>query len=176
MSWIKEIKPEHNPALSSIYEKAEKRTGEKVANILKVHSIDPETLELHINLYERLMFHESELSRKDREMIGVVVSRANECSYCVTHHGSSLYHVTENLELMKQIAIDYKLAKLSSRELEICRYVEKLTLYPYRIQEEDVESLRQQDLSDLAIFQVNQICAYFNYVNRIIHGLGVEIE
>jgi uncharacterized peroxidase-related enzyme len=176
MAWIKEINPKDDLKLSKIYENAEKRTGEKVANVLKVHSISPKALEIHMQLYEHLMFDASELSRKEREMIGVVVSRANECSYCVTHHGQSLYHVTENLELMKLIAIDYTQANLTSRELAICKYAEKLTQTPYRIQEEDIDLLRQEKLNDLAIFQVNQICAYFNYVNRIVHGLGVEIE
>ncbi|MDI6453050.1 peroxidase-related enzyme [Peloplasma aerotolerans] len=176
MAWIKEVSREEDELLKSIYESAEKRTGEKTANVLKVHSQDPKTLEIHMNLYERLMFEEGELSRKEREMIGVVVSKSNECSYCVTHHGQSLAHVTENIELMKKISEDYHLAELSDKELEICKYAEKLTKYPYRMEEEDIIALRSFNLSDLAIFQINQICAYFNYVNRIVFGLGVELE
>ena len=176
MAWIKEIDPKNSPNLKLIYKKAENRTGEKTANVLKVHSQDPQTLEIHMKLYERLMFQESELSRKEREMIGVVVSKSNECTYCVTHHGQALAHVTENTTLMKKIAEDYHLAGLSEKELEICKYAEKLTKYPYRMEEEDIISLRSFDLSDLAIFQINQICAYFNYVNRIVFGLGVELE
>ncbi len=176
MSWIKEVSRDENELLKSIYEDAEKRTGEKTANVLKVHSQDPKTLQIHMKLYERLMFEESELSRKEREMIGVVVSKSNECSYCVTHHGQALAHVTENRELMEKISEDYHLAGLSETELEICKYAEKLTKYPYRMEEEDITRLKSFNLSDLAIFQINQICAYFNYVNRIVFGLGVELE
>lgn len=176
MAWIKEIKREENNKLKRIYEKAEKRTNETVANVLRVHSINPDVLEIHIKLYERIMFGESELSQAEREMIGVVVSKSNECPYCVNHHSKALFCVTENLELMDKISNNYKDAFLSSRELAICNYVEKLTKTPYKIVKKDILMLKQHNFSDRAIFDINQICAYFNYVNRIVHGLGVELE
>jgi len=55
-------------------------------------------------------------------------------------------------------------------------YVEKLTKESYRITKNDIEKLRKAKFSDREIFDINQITAYFNYVNRIAHGLGVEIE
>ncbi|MDA3931891.1 MAG: peroxidase-related enzyme [Tenericutes bacterium] len=176
MSWIKEIKKEDNPILKLLYETAEKRTGEKTANVLKVHSLKPKTLEAHMSLYETIMFGESELSRKQREMIGVVVSSANQCPYCAYHHGEAMVHVTENRELMEEIAKDYKMANLNEQDLAICVYSEKLTKTSYKMIEDDISLLRSVGLSDEAIFDVNQITAYFNYVNRIVHGLGVELE
>ena len=35
---------------------------------------------------------------------------------------------------------------------------------------------RGAGLDDGAILEVNQVCAYFNYINRIADGLGVEPE
>lgn len=40
----------------------------------------------------------------------------------------------------------------------------------------DVERLRDYGLSDRDIVDANQVVAYFNYVNRIADGLGVELE
>jgi uncharacterized peroxidase-related enzyme len=176
MPWIKEINPNENPILKRIYENATSRTKEKVANILKVHSIEPQTLDIHMMLYEHIMFGKSELSRRQREMIGVVVSKTNTCGYCVSHHATSFFHVTEDHDLMNDISNDFRNASLSQTDLAICLYVEKLTQHPYRMEEDDVISLRKNNLCDLAIFQINQICAYFNYVNRIVFGLGVELE
>ncbi len=40
----------------------------------------------------------------------------------------------------------------------------------------DLDILRQQDLSDPAIHDIVQVTAYFNYINRIADGLGVDLE
>lgn len=176
MSWIREVSRKDNKKLNKIYTKAEKRTSQGVANVLRVHSINPDVLEIHMNLYEQIMFGSSELSRTDREMIGVVVSVSNECPYCITHHREALNFVSKGNELMQKVANDYREASLTKKQLVICQYVEKLTKTPYKIVQEDIFKLRDTGFSDEAIFDINQICAYFNYVNRIVHGLGVDLE
>ena len=176
MAWIKEIDPKKDKKLNAIYDAAEARTKEKVANVLKVHSVNPDILKDHIQLYETLMFHQGSLSRKLREMIGVVVSKANECPYCVSHHAASLFSLTSDKALMKAVAKDYTKAGLSAQEKQICDYTFKLTNTPYKMTKADIEALKEHNLEDKAIFEINQICAYFNYVNRIVHGLGVELE
>jgi hypothetical protein len=40
----------------------------------------------------------------------------------------------------------------------------------------DIELLRAEGLDDRAIVDANQVVAYFNYVNRVADGLGVELE
>ncbi len=40
----------------------------------------------------------------------------------------------------------------------------------------DVDKLRSQDLSDQAISDAAQVISYFNYINRIAEGLGVDLE
>lgn len=81
MSWIKEIEVnEAEGKLKEIYNKILQRT-DTVGNILKVHSLNPEVLEAHLKLYEQVMFGKSNLSRAQREMIGVVVSTTNACDY-----------------------------------------------------------------------------------------------
>lgn len=42
--------------------------------------------------------------------------------------------------------------------------------------EGDVVGLRQLGWSDLQIHDACQVVAYFNYVNRIADGLGVDLE
>jgi len=41
---------------------------------------------------------------------------------------------------------------------------------------EDVERLRNLGYKDRAILDINQIVAYFAYVNRVADGLGVNLE
>lgn len=55
-------------------------------------------------------------------------------------------------------------------------YVEKLTLRPWDMVEDDVIALRRTGFSDAAILDINQVTAYYAYVNRLADGLGVELE
>ena len=86
MSWIEEIEVDAaDGKLADIYAKLIKQRG-KVANILKVHSLNPTAMGNHLDLYMTLMFGKSGLSRREREAIAVVVSASNNCAYCVRHH------------------------------------------------------------------------------------------
>ena len=55
-------------------------------------------------------------------------------------------------------------------------YAEKLTLEPWAMTRDDLDPLRQAGFDDRAILDINQVTAYFAYVNRIADGLGVELE
>ena len=78
MSWIDEIEVgEADGRLQEMYAELVKKRG-KVSNILKVHSLNPEALGNHLDLYMTLMFGKSGLSRLEREAIAVVVSAAND--------------------------------------------------------------------------------------------------
>ena len=67
-------------ALKAEYDAAIARAG-KVFNIVKAMSLNPATLRASMELYRAVMFGRSELSRAERELLAVVVSRANDCHY-----------------------------------------------------------------------------------------------
>jgi uncharacterized peroxidase-related enzyme len=66
--------------LKQQYDAAVERAG-KVFNIVKSMSLRPGVLERSMDLYRAIMFGPSELSRAERELLAVVVSRANDCHY-----------------------------------------------------------------------------------------------
>lgn len=81
MAWIKVIKEdEAQNSLKEFYEKHTTPAG-IVDNILKIHSLNPPSLEGHYQFYRILMFGKSDLSRAQREMIAMVVSVTNQCHY-----------------------------------------------------------------------------------------------
>ena len=81
MAWIKVIPPEDSAGeLLAQYDRMRDPSG-YVANILGIHSLNPSALRAHFDLYRTLMFGRSELSRAQREMIAVVVSKTNACHY-----------------------------------------------------------------------------------------------
>ncbi len=81
MAWVKTIPPaEASGDLLEQYDRMRDSSG-NVANILQVHSLNPAALRAHFDLYRTLMFTRSELSRAQREMVAVVVSKTNGCHY-----------------------------------------------------------------------------------------------
>ena len=67
-------------ALRKEYDAAIGRAG-KVFNIVQAMSLNPGVLRASMQLYREIMFGPSGLSRQERELIAVVVSRENDCHY-----------------------------------------------------------------------------------------------
>lgn len=67
-------------ALAALYREYRTPAGD-LDNILKIHSQNPPSMRAHYAFYKCLMYGRSELSRRQREMIAVVVSALNQCHY-----------------------------------------------------------------------------------------------
>lgn len=81
MAWIKTFSlDEATGVLRELYDAAVARAG-RVFQILRVQSLNPHALAASTELYKTLMHGPSPLSRRQREMLAVVVSRANDCFY-----------------------------------------------------------------------------------------------
>ena len=79
-------------------------------------------------------------------------------------------------ELVEALQTDYRQAKLSSADRAMLDYAYKLTLTPWKMVDADVQILRDHGFTDRAIHDINQITAYYAYVNRVADGLGVSLE
>jgi len=81
-AWITTLDEEEaTDELARAYaECADPATG-LAAHIMKVHSLNPQSMLDHRALYRTLMFGPSPLKRYQREMIGVVVAALNQCLY-----------------------------------------------------------------------------------------------
>lgn len=81
-AWIAMISEEQaSGQLADLYRRFLDPKHRVVDNILKIHSLKPQTLRDHGNLYRTTMYGPSPLSRAEREMIAVVVSSLNHCHY-----------------------------------------------------------------------------------------------
>lgn len=176
MSWINEIEvSEADGKLAETYATLIKQRG-KVANILKVHSLNPDAMNSHLDLYMTIMFGKSGLSRLEREAIAVVVSANNDCDYCVNHHAEALRRYLKDEETIGLLMTADGLETLEPRLSNIVRHAEKLTMAPGAMTESDLGELRAEGLSDDDILDLTLIVGYFNFVNRIAMGLGVSFS
>ncbi len=173
MSWINEIEPEEAEGeLKALYQQLEKSRG-KVSNILKVHSLRPASMQAHLTLYMDLMFAPGGLSRRQREIIAVVVSRENRCDYCVAHHREALARYVSDADLLDAICSGAQTPELAPADRELMIYAANLTRTPIAVSIGDIQRLRDCGLAEADILLANLIVSYFNFVNRIALGLGV---
>ncbi|MBI2379481.1 MAG: peroxidase-related enzyme [Gammaproteobacteria bacterium] len=176
MSWIHEVDEQNaSGELARIYADLKESRG-KVANIMKVHSLNPGAMERHLDLYIHLLFGPGGLSRGEREMIAVVVSRSNRCDYCVSHHAEALSRYMKQENLLHDIVRDYREAALPARQRVMLDYASQLTISPEHTSADDIARLRDAGFADADILHINLITAYFNFVNRIALGLGVSFS
>ncbi len=75
-----------------------------------------------------------------------------------------------------KVAEDFEMAGLDERRLAMLRYVAKLTRTPGNMAREDIDRLRAVGFSDEDVLAIAEVTGYYAYANRIVEGLGVELE
>lgn len=128
-----------------------------------------------IALYNELMLNEEStgLSKLEREMIAVAVSSANRCYYCLVAHGQAVRELSGDPQLGEMMAFNYRVAELNERQRTMLDFAWKLTKTPQDIGEPDRQGLRDVGFSDQDIFDISDTVGFFNYTNRLAHGLDM---
>jgi uncharacterized peroxidase-related enzyme len=106
------------------------------------------------------------LSNADKEMIGLVVSSANGCTYCLTTHGDILRGLTGDSEWVDNLCYNYRTAKLTEKQRALCDYAYFVTVCPREIDADQVEDLRDAGFNDHEILEAAFVAGFFNYTNR----------
>ena len=181
MSWIKTIP--YNEATGVLKRLYEKIAGpdQNVDNVLLIHSLRPNTLKGHMALYKSVLHSaQNTLPKWYLEAIGVYVSMLNECTYCVQHHQQGLKRLLNNEKqydkLITALIQGTPERYFEGKLLQGLYYAKDITLAHSTIAERHIETLRLQGFLDGEILEINQVAAYFNYVNRMVVGLGVTTE
>lgn len=178
MSWTRSIPPsEADGELVRVYERIRTLHPEgRVGHLWQACAPDPKTLDALFTLVRAVMDHPAPLSRAQAEAIVVAVSAVNGNGYCLAHHGPRLARALGDETLARAVARDYREADLPARDRVLLDHVVALTCEPAERTEEEVERLREYGFDDTAILKAAEIAALFNLVNRLISGLGVELE
>lgn len=152
-----------------------------VDNVMRVHSHRPNTMRGHVALYRAALHDDSNtIPEWLQETISSYVSILNKCDYSLANHWSNARHLiaddTKADAIEKALHQDTPDAVFDGAELALMQYARKLTVTPSQMQESDVAALRSAGLGDGEILEANQIIGYFNYVNRLLNGLGVTTD
>ena len=148
----------------------------KLADVHMIQSLNPESIVNHMDLYMTIMFGKSPLKRVQREMIAVVVSKSNACDYCQLHHAAAVNHYWKDEAKIAQLKADYSQLDLSEIDMELCHFAKELTQNPNHKNQDSIEQLKKMGISDRAILDATLVISYFNFVNRIVLGLGLNVN
>jgi uncharacterized peroxidase-related enzyme len=184
VAWIKTTLPsESDNELLKTYqqitgfddtEKIEKR----IRNNFIALSIKPNLLRDSWNFMHNTSFKnkESRLTKQDRDLIDTIVSISNRCRFCTIGHAEVARGNNQDVDFTQQLKSDYKQLNISKKLIAALEFAEQLTSHPDKIKKNDVEKLSKVGWSDEDIADIVHETALFNYMNRIVIGLGVNIH
>ena len=163
-----DLKPsvELSDATKAYFDKCREKLG-LVPNVLLAYAFDEKKLRAFTDMYNDLMLGESGLSKLDREMIAVAVSAINHCYYCLTAHGAAVRQLSGDPAFGDQIAMNWRAADLTAKQVAMLDFAVKLTERPDTILEADREALRKAGFSDRDIWDIASTAAFFNMSNRV---------
>jgi uncharacterized peroxidase-related enzyme len=180
-AWIKMLSPEQATGrLKELFERVTTPHG-TVDNVMRAHSLRPESLEGHRVLYKSVLHNDANtLPFWFLEAVATYVSLNNRCHYATAHHSANMSRLVDDPSkgeaMYGALACDHPEVSFSGKQLALLVYARKLTENVGDMCEADVAALRDAGADDGEILEVNQVCAYFNYSNRVLNGLGVTTE
>lgn len=127
-----------------------------------------------IEFVNAVMTRKSELSIAEREMIAAYVSKQNSCWFCVGVHKQTLLKMGVDKNIVECIVDDIEKAKVEEKFKQVLRFSHKLNQPNQEILKTDIDALKTHNYSDQSIEDIINVVALFNYVNRLIDGLGIK--
>lgn len=139
-----------------------------INNLFKVLPLNAKEYIGFLNFKGSLFNDTCYLTDAQKEMIGVVVSSYNCCSYCLTTHGDNLRGMWKNPILVDKLSYNFRSCKrdLSEEDYALCEYAWYVTANPRDIDQEQVDKLREAGLDDHQILEAAFVAGFFNYTNR----------
>lgn len=180
-AWIHMIPLEQAQGpLAAAYEKVKTPHG-TVDNVMKAHSLRPHTMEGHVALYRSVLHNpDNTLPFWFLEVVASYVSMLNRCDYSLTHHFANARRLMADAPRAQAVwdALQQRQPQraFEGKELALLVYAGKLTTDVADMVKADIDALHAAGCDDGQILEVNQVCAYFNYSNRLLNGLGVTTQ
>jgi len=135
---------------------------------------DPEVLGARTKTDLDIFYNTADgLGRAERELGAAVASRSNGCVYCASVHSAFATHFSKRGEDVQRLLDDGVGADLGDEAWNAVRdAVVALTATPVRFGPEHLAALRASGLDEVAILDVINSGAFFNWANRLMLSLG----
>ncbi len=123
--------------------------------------------------HDELLRGESPLSPAQREMIAAFVSGLNGCEFCFGGHQIIAETFGVDPGLLEHCVRDRATAAIEDDFRVLLGYIEKLTRTPAKLTDADAAAVLDAGWSERALHDAVAVCALFNFMNRLVEGMGV---
>jgi len=138
-----------------------------IPNVFLTLAYRPDEFRAFFAYHDALMERDSGLTKAEREMIVVATSSANQCHYCVIAHGAILRIRAKNPLIADQIAVNYRKADITPRQLAMLEFAMKVSAEAHKISEADFVEIAGHGFSEDDIWDIAAIAAFFALSNRM---------
>ena len=175
MTWVRTIEwSDAEGQLREAYDWQAAALGEP-AEFTMLGSMYPAIVEERLRLYRVVENCESSLTPVERQAAAWVASLLNGTAHCASGLELKLRSLGLDAATMDAISSDPAGAAVTDERLGvIVGHAAKLTMSPTEMSEADLEELRSVGLDDLDIVDLNNMVSYYNYINRVVMGLGLR--
>jgi uncharacterized peroxidase-related enzyme len=174
--WIASVPPEHAAGvLAEAYQSQLDKIGH-VTELTQIGSLYPDLVAARLHLYAVIDATPSAVPDHVRRAVALLTSVLNGCQFCTVGHTEKLTAAGYG-DLAQQIKDDPEGVTTGEGRADVAlAYARKLVTDPRHIEEADVAALRGAGYGDLDILDINNIAAYYSYINRVAAGLGLHRE
>lgn len=134
----------------------------------------PDEFRAFFAYHDALMDKESGLTKAEREMIVVATSSANQCQYCVVAHGAILRIRAKNPLIADQIAVNYRKADITPRQIAMLDFAMKVATDAARVGDSDFATLAEHGFGEEDIWDITAVAAFFALSNRMANVTGMR--
>ena len=138
-----------------------------VPNVFLTLAHRPDEFRPFFAYHDALMDKPGNLTKAEREMIVVATSNANQCQYCVVAHGAILRIRAKNPLIADQVAINYRKADITPRQMAMIDFGMKVSARAYEVNDEDVALLKSHGFTEDDIWDIAAISSFFGMSNRL---------
>jgi uncharacterized peroxidase-related enzyme len=159
--------------LRTAYQSQQEKIGH-VTELTQLGSLYPDLVAARLRLYAVVDATPSRIPEWARRTVALLTSALNGCLFCTAGHSQRLTEDGRGA-LAKAILADPDTARTGDPAVDaLLDYTRVLVRRPGSVSEDDITRLRAQGFDDLDILDVNNLAAYYCYINRVANGLGLQ--
>lgn len=148
----------------------------KDATLLDVFRMFPETSKPLLEFHEVLLRGASPFTEGERELIATYVSGLNGCRYCHGVHTATAERLGIAPGAIAALLAGDTGADIPRRMRPVLELAAKLTERADGVTESDVDAVFAAGWNETAYYHLVAVVALFNFMNRLVEGLGIELN
>ena len=148
----------------------------KDASLLDVFRMFPETNEPLLVFHENLLRGPSPFTEGERELVAAYVSGLNGCHYCHGVHTATAEHLGIAPGAIASLLDGGDGAPIPDKMRPVLNLAKKLTQRANGVTQPDVDAVFAAGWNETAFYHLVAVVALFNYMNRLVEGLGIELN